>query len=71
VFSVADFKIFKKEVTKPFSDLRASPRVCQILLGKSCVLPTSKKIYKVKKSSSPTVWHNSLAKFRSNLHQES
>jgi hypothetical protein len=29
--------------------LRASPRVCQILLGKSCVLPTSKKICKVKK----------------------
>jgi hypothetical protein len=24
--------------------LRASPRVCQILLGKSCILPTSKKI---------------------------
>jgi hypothetical protein len=30
-----------------------------------------KKICKVKKSSSRTVWHNSLAKSRSNLHQES
>jgi hypothetical protein len=27
----------------------ASPRVCQILLGKSCVLPTFKNIYQVKK----------------------
>jgi hypothetical protein len=31
--------------------ITASPSVCQILLGKSCVLPTSKKICKVKKSS--------------------
>jgi hypothetical protein len=30
-------------------NLRASPRVCQNLLGKSCVLPTSKKLCKVKK----------------------
>jgi hypothetical protein len=30
-------------------DVRASPRVCQNLLGKSCVLPTSKKLCKVKK----------------------
>jgi hypothetical protein len=51
--------------------LRASPRVCQNLLDKSYVLPTSKKLCKVKKSSSPIVWHNSLAKSRSNLHQES
>jgi hypothetical protein len=29
--------------------LRASPRVCQNILGKSCVLPTAKKLYKVKK----------------------
>jgi hypothetical protein len=29
--------------------LRASPRVCQNLLGKSCVLPTSKKLCNVKK----------------------
>jgi hypothetical protein len=29
--------------------LRASPRVCQNLLGKSYVLPTSKKLCKVKK----------------------
>jgi hypothetical protein len=29
--------------------LRASPSVCQILLGKSCVLPTSKKICQIKK----------------------
>jgi hypothetical protein len=50
---------------------RASPRVCQNLLGKSCVLPTYKKLCKVKKNSSPTVWHNSLAKSKSNLHQES
>jgi hypothetical protein len=33
-------------------------------------LPTSKKICKVKKELSPIVWHNSLAKSRSNLHQE-
>jgi hypothetical protein len=37
----------------------------------TCVLPTYKKICHVKKSSSPTIWHNSLAKLRSNLHQES
>jgi hypothetical protein len=30
-------------------ELIASPRVCQILLSKSCVLPTSKKICKVKR----------------------
>ena len=30
-------------------ELRASPRVCYILLGISCVLPTSKKICQVKK----------------------
>jgi hypothetical protein len=29
--------------------IRASPRVCQILLGKSCALPTSKKTCQVKK----------------------
>jgi hypothetical protein len=29
--------------------IRASPRVCQNLLDKSCVLPTSKKLCKVKK----------------------
>jgi hypothetical protein len=29
--------------------LRAAPRVCQILLGKSYVLPTSKMICQVKK----------------------
>jgi hypothetical protein len=45
-------------------------QVCQNLLGKSRVLPTSKKLCKVKKNSSPKVWHNSLAKSRSNLHQE-
>jgi hypothetical protein len=50
--------------------VRASPTVCQILLGKSCVLPTCKKIWQVKKSSSSTVWYNSLAKSRCNLHQE-
>ena len=50
--------------------IRASPAVCHILLDISCVLPTSKKICQVKKNLSPTVWHNSLAKSRSNLHQE-
>jgi hypothetical protein len=29
--------------------IRESPRVCQLLLGKSCALPTSKKICHVKK----------------------
>jgi hypothetical protein len=33
-------------------------------------LPTSKKICQVKKSSSPTVWHNSLVKSIFNLHQK-
>ena len=50
--------------------IRASPKVCHILLGISYVLPTSKKICQVKKNLSPTIWHNSLAKSRSNLHQE-
>jgi hypothetical protein len=50
---------------------QSTPRVDQILLDKSCVLLTCKKICKVKKSPSPTVWHNPLAKSRSNLHQES
>ena len=49
---------------------RASPRVYQILLGKFCVLPTFKKICQVKKSSSPIVWHHSLAKPRYYLHQK-
>jgi hypothetical protein len=49
---------------------RASPRVCQILLGKFYVLPTFRKVYQVKKEFIPTVWHNSLTKLRSNLHQE-
>jgi hypothetical protein len=31
--------------------VRATPRVCQILLGKSCVLPTCKKICQVEKES--------------------
>jgi hypothetical protein len=34
---------------KDIAFIRATPRVCQILLDKSCVLPTSKKICKVKK----------------------
>jgi hypothetical protein len=33
-------------------------------------LPTSKKICQLKKSSSPTVWHNSLVKSIFNLHQK-
>jgi hypothetical protein len=37
-----------------------SPIFCQILLDKSCVLPTFKKIRQGKKSSSPTIWYNSL-----------
>jgi hypothetical protein len=49
-----------------------SSRVCQILLGKSYALPTSKKICQVKKrvhlQQSGII---SLAKSRSNLHQES
>jgi hypothetical protein len=52
-------------------EMSASPRVGQNLLGKSCVLPTFKKLYKVKKESSPTTCHNSLVKSRSNLHEES
>jgi hypothetical protein len=51
---------------------RLHPRVCQILLGKSCALPTYKKICQVKKrvhlQQSDII---SLAKSRSNLHQES
>jgi hypothetical protein len=41
------------QINKPLTTtgLRASPRVCQNLLGKSCVLPTSKKLCKVKKES--------------------
>jgi hypothetical protein len=50
------------------NNIRASRH--QILLGKSCVLPTSKKICQVKKSSSPKVWHNSLIKLKYTLHQE-
>jgi hypothetical protein len=50
--------------------LRASLRVCEILFGKSYVLPTSKNICQVKKSSS-TLWHNSLGKSKYNLYQES
>ena len=45
-----------------FWDIRASPTVCHILFGISCVLSTYKKICQIKKSLSPTVWHNSLAK---------
>ena len=51
--------------------LRASSRDYQILLCKSYVLPTSKKICQVKKSPSPIIWHNSLANPKYNLHQES
>jgi hypothetical protein len=35
--------------TKIYIHVRASPRVCQILLGKFCVMPSSKKICQVKK----------------------
>jgi hypothetical protein len=49
-----------------------SLRVCQILHGKSCAFPSSKKICQVKKrvhlQQSGII---SLAKSRSNLHQES
>jgi hypothetical protein len=46
-------------ITQLFCWVGASPRVCQILLGKSCVLPTYKKMSS-KKSPSPTVWHIDL-----------
>jgi hypothetical protein len=37
-----------EQITSKETQIRASPRVCQILLGKSCALPTSKKICQVK-----------------------
>jgi hypothetical protein len=37
------------QITSKETWIRASPRVCQILHGKSCALPTSKKICQVKK----------------------
>ena len=40
---------FSKSYELKLSHLRASPRVCHILLGISCVLSTSKKICQVKK----------------------
>jgi hypothetical protein len=45
-------------------DVRASPRVCQILLGKYCVLPTYKKICEVKQElrASPRVFQILLGK---------
>jgi hypothetical protein len=48
--------------------IRASSRVCQILLYKYCVLSISKNICQVKKSSNLTVWHNSFVESRFNLH---
>jgi hypothetical protein len=61
-----------EHITSKGTRIRASPRVCQILLGKSCALPTSKKVCQVKKrvhlQQSGII---SLAKSRSNLHQES
>jgi hypothetical protein len=39
----------EKQITSKETRIRASPRVCQILLGKSYALPTSKKICQVKK----------------------
>jgi hypothetical protein len=38
-----------EQITSKETRIRASPRVCQILLGKSCPLPTSKKIFQVKR----------------------
>jgi hypothetical protein len=38
-----------EQITSKETRIRASPRVCQILHGKSCDLPTSKKICQVKK----------------------
>jgi hypothetical protein len=32
-----------EQITSKETRIRASPRVCQILLDKSCALPTSKK----------------------------
>jgi hypothetical protein len=61
-----------EHITSKEIQIRASPRVCQILLGKSCALPTSKKICQVKKEFiSKKSGIISLAKSRSNLHQES
>jgi hypothetical protein len=54
----------------PLSSLSISNSLLNFTWQILC-LPTSKKICQVKKSSSPIVWHNSLAKPRSNLHQES
>jgi hypothetical protein len=38
-----------EQITSKETRIRASPRVCQILLVKSCALPTSKRICQVKK----------------------
>jgi hypothetical protein len=40
---------FVDDVAALVIEYNTSPRVCQNLLGKSCVLPTSKKLCKVKK----------------------
>jgi hypothetical protein len=48
-----------EQITSKETRIRASPRVCQILLGKSCALPTSKKICQVKKE----FISNNLAQF--------
>jgi hypothetical protein len=49
IFHLSVMQNFGIEKRKASEFLRASPRVCQNLLGKSCVLPTSKKLCKVKK----------------------
>ena len=41
--------IYEEREGRVLWDVRASPRVYQILLDKSCVLPISKKICQVKK----------------------
>jgi hypothetical protein len=57
-----------ERITSKETWIRASPRVCQILHGKSCALPTSKKICQVKKE----FISNNLAQFHlPNLDQES
>jgi hypothetical protein len=38
-----------EQITSKETQIRAYPRVCQILLGKSCALLTSEKICQVKK----------------------
>jgi hypothetical protein len=51
---VESAKVIERDMT-PKESVRASPRFCQILFGKSCVLPTFKKICQIKIAQSPTI----------------